>query len=102
MDANQILEEIDRSGLVGPKFWYIYAIVVTSLLVLLITFIIILVKGFLTRFLVDIKETNGRFAESIEKLTVSNTHLTKMVELHDYQIKHLEDDVKEISKRRQR
>lgn len=100
MDASSVLEKIKESGIAGEQFWYIYAIVVTGLLVLLITAIIILVKGFLTRFLSDIKDTHKQFADSITKLTESNTYLSEMVKLHDYQIKHLDDDIKDISKRR--
>jgi hypothetical protein len=103
MDAVKILQEIKESGLDQSdpaRFWYVYAIIVTVLLVLLITGVILLVKGFLTSFLADIKDTNQKFAASIEKLTVSNANLTKMMELHDYQIGHLEQDIKEFVKRR--
>ena len=102
MDPNQVLETINESGIAGPQFWYIYALVVTSLLVLLIIAIITLIRGFLTKFLADIKDTNAKFAESIEKLTQSNTKLDVLVRLHDEQIKDLQDDVKDISKRRTR
>lgn len=88
MGANQILQEIKESGVAGEQFWYIYALVVTALLALLVTAIIFLVKGFLTKFLTDIKETNKELAGSITKLTT-------MVQLHDLQLEHLDEDVKE-------
>lgn len=110
MDATEALKAIKEAGLDRgdpATFWYIYGIAVTSILLLLIGLIIVLIKGFLAKFLSDIKETNAKFALSIEKLTISNENLTMsnaslttMMRLHDHQIKHLEEDVKDLSKRR--
>lgn len=102
MEPNQVLETIKESGIAGPQFWYIYALVVTSLLVLLIIAIITLIRGFLTKFLADIRDTNEKFATSIDKLTQSTNKLTILVDLHDADIKALKSDVKDISKRRTR
>jgi hypothetical protein len=102
MDAVEVLKEIKESGAGGQEFWYIYAIIVTILLLLLVTAIILLVKGFLTKFLKDMKETNHNFADSIAELTRNGTKLTKMVELHDYQIKRLDEDIKEMRSKSRR
>lgn len=99
MDTIEVLKKVGESG-APTQFWYVYGVVVTSLLGLLTTGVILLVKGFLTGFLKDIKETNNKFADSIAQLTTSNSNLINMVKLHDYQIKHLDEDVKELSKRR--
>jgi Tfp pilus assembly protein PilO len=100
MDAMDILKEIKEVDPDNIGFWYIYGVVVTMILVILVTTISILVKGFLTSFLTDIKSTHKQFAESIAKLTA-------MVGLHENEIEHLkedskrhDDDIKELVRRR--
>lgn len=100
MDTLDILKEIREADPENTSFWYIYGIIVTMILVILVTTIIILVKGFLTSFLKDIKDTHKDFAESISKLTA-------MVQLHENEIEHLKDDskrhegdIKELERRR--
>ena len=103
MQAQEILKEVKESGLVTDGFWYVYALVVTSLLVGLVITIIFLVKGFLTRFLADIKVTHAQFAESIRMLTRTTDDLHTMVKLHEKDIAYIKEDVAEIkehSKRR--
>lgn len=96
MDAGNILETVKNSGLANDQFWYVYAVVVTALLVLLTTGIVVSVKGFLASFLKDIKDTNQKFSLSIEKLTENDSKLTEMVKLHEVQIKYIEEDIKEM------
>lgn len=102
MDASQILETVKDSGLADDQFWYVYAVVVTALLVLLTAGIVVSVKGFLSSFLKDIKDTNQKFSLSIEKLTDNDTKLTSMVELHEYQLERIEADIKEIKEANKR
>lgn len=92
------LKELQESG-IGDQFWYVYAIVVTSLLVGLVTAIIFLIKGFLTKFLSDIKETHNQFAESITMLTRNTTDLQSMVKLHENELKNQKEDIEKHDKK---
>lgn len=102
MQAQEILKEVKESGLVADGFWYIYALIVTSLLVALVVTIIFLVKGFLTKFLADIKVTHAQFAESIRSLTNITTDLHTMVKLHDKDITYIKEDIVEIKEAKKR
>lgn len=99
MQAQEILKEVKDSGLVSTGFWYVYSLVVTSLLVTLIVSIIYLVKSFLTKFQTDIKETHSQFAKSIEMLTRTTTDLHLMVELHENEFKHIKEDINDLKDR---
>lgn len=96
MQAQELLKEVKDSGLVTDGFWYIYALIVTSLLVGLVVTIIFLVKGFLTRFLADIKITHAQFSESIRMLTRTTDDLHTMVKLHEKDIEYIKEDLGEI------
>lgn len=100
MQAQEILREVKDSGLVKDGFWYIYALIVTSLLVALVVTIIFLVKGFLNKFLKDIKATHAQFAESIKMLTLTQNDLHTMVKLHEKDIGYMKEDIGELKGQR--
>lgn len=89
MQPEDILREIKDSGMVQPEFWYIYSLVITTLLVSLIISIIILVRGFLSSFMSEMKITNTQFSKSIAALTT-------MIEVHEVEISHNKEDIKEL------
>lgn len=102
MQAQEILKEVNESGLVTDGFWYVYALVVTSLLVGLVITIIFLVKGFLKNFLGEIKVTHAQFSESIRMLTKTTDDLHTMVRLHEKDIAYIKDDIGELKEKKPR
>lgn len=96
MQPQEILKEAHNSGLTDTGFWYIYSLAVTSLLASLILIIIFLSRGALRKFQSDIKKTHDQFAESITILTKTSNDMMLMVKLHDNEIQHLKDDVREL------
>lgn len=100
MEPSEILKEVKSSGVAGETFWYIYSLVITGLLVTLIVAIIILVKGFLARFLNDMKSTHASFSNSIALLTETTGELKTMVKIHEKELQNHKEDIDELRKRR--
>lgn len=100
MEPQEILKEIKDTGMATNTFWYIYSLVITGLLVTLIVAIIILVKGFLTRFLNDMKATHASFSNSISLITETNNELKIIVKLHEQELKNHKEDIDELKRRK--
>lgn len=83
------IEAIKESGIAPAEFWYLSTLILTGILVLFIGVLIFFVKSFFN----ELKDTITTLSQNVIKLTT-------MVEVHDIEIKHAKDDIKELEKRR--